>query len=300
MTEPYVISVVLNTNRRDDTLDCLASVDQSTYPHHSVIVLDNNSTDGSADAIRSRYPQVQVVALEENLGYAGNNNAGIEIALAQGADWVFVLNEDTVVDPGCLEKLVAAGGQEAKIGIVGPMVYHFDEPEVIQSGGGVLGQYWEGCHLAKDEQDVGQRSEIKRVEWVSGCAIMVRKEVIESVGMLDPRFFYYWEETEWCLRAGKAGWKIMHVPAAKLWHKGVQRNYKAKPSLLYYDTRNHLLMLKKHRAALRIWLHTLFTILRTLVSWSVRPKWRDKRAYRDAMWKGVLDFFRGRWGKQPG
>jgi GT2 family glycosyltransferase len=298
--QPYVVSVILNTNRRDDTLACLASLRQNTYPHHDVIVLDNASTDGSMEAIRAQYADMQIVSLTENLGYAGNNNVGIELALAKGADWVFVLNEDTVLDTECLERLVEVGESHEKIGIVGPMVYHFDEPDYIQSGGGMLGSYWESSHLAKDEQDNGQLSDPHQVQWVSGCAIMLRRAVIEAVGMIDERFFYYWEETEWCLRATRAGWKIMHVPAAKLWHKGVQRNYVPKPSLMYYNTRNRLLLLKKHNAPIKVWLHTLAEILQTLVSWSVRPRWRDKRAYRDAMWQGLLDFLHGRWGKQPG
>lgn len=298
MPEPTVVSVILNTNRRDDTLECLESLSRSRYTNHQVVVLDNHSTDGSVEAICEKFPQARMVRLEENLGYAGNNNVGIQIALEMGADWVFVLNEDTVLDADCLGRLVEAGESDPKIGIVGPMVYHFDEPEYIQSGGGILGPYWQSRHLAKDEPDRGQLKETHPVEWISGCAILVRRAVIEQVGMIDARFFYYWEETEWCLRAGKAGWKIMHVPAAKLWHKGVQRFYSPKPSLYYYSTRNRMLMIAKHRAPVIVWLHALTEITRTLISWSVRPKWRGKRADRDAMWHGLLDFLRGRWGKQ--
>lgn len=298
MSDPYVVSVILNTNRRDDTLACLASLSRSSYAHHSEIVLDNHSSDGSVEAIQRQFPLAKIVPIADNQGYAGNNNVGIRLALEFGADWVFVLNEDTVLDGDCLERLVEIGEGDARIGILGPMVYHFDEPDTIQSGGGILGPYWESIHLAKDEPDRGQLREAHEVEWVSGCAILVRRAAIEQAGMIDARFFYYWEETEWCLRIGKAGWKIVHVPAAKIWHKGVQRNYSPKPSVMYYGTRNRLLMYQKHRAPFKVWLHALGETLRTLVSWSVRPKWRDKRAHRDAMWHGLLDFLRGRWGKQ--
>lgn len=298
MSLPYVISVILNTNRRDDTLACLASLAQNTYPNHSIIILDNDSSDGSLEAIQEKYPDAQMVSLENNLGYAGNNNVGIEIALQQKADWVFILNEDTVLNEDCIEKLVSEGEKDRKIGIVGPMVYHYDEPEYIQSAGGMLGQYWESIHIAKNELDTGQVHLPRPVEWVSGCAIMIRSEVIKDIGMLDARFFYYWEETEWCLRANKAGYKILHVPSAKLWHKGVQRDYIAKPSLLYYDTRNHLLLLKKHHAPIKVWFYTVFNIVRTLLSWSIRPKWRGKKLYRNAMLQGSIDFLFSRWGKQ--
>ena len=122
-----VVSVILNTSRREDTLECLASLAKCSYENHTVIVLDNASTDGSADAIRSQYPDVRVVALSQNFGYAGNNNVGIEVAIAGGADWIFVLNEDTILAPECLSHLVAAGERDPRIGIVGPMVYHHGE-----------------------------------------------------------------------------------------------------------------------------------------------------------------------------
>ncbi len=114
------------------------------------------------------------------------------------------------------------------------------------------------------------------VDWVSGCSILVRREAIEQVGMIDARFFYYWEETEWCFRTGRAGWKIMNVPAAKIWHKGVQRDYKPKPAVTYYDTRNHLFLLLKHHAPASAWTYNWFQIIRTYVSWTVKPKWRHK------------------------
>ena len=293
---PLVITVILNTNRRDDTLACLQSLYGSTYSNYRIMVLDNASTDGSVEAIHTQYPDVQVISLQENRGYAGNNNVGIETALNQGADWIYVLNEDTVLAPDCLEKMVAAGTQDTTVGMVGPMVYHYDEPNVIQSAGGALGPNWESRHLHQNEPDDGSFMQPIDVEWVSGCAILVRRDVIEQVGMLDERFFYYWEETEWCLRTRKHGWRIKQVPQAKLWHKGVQRDYKPKPSVTYYNTRNRLLMMSKHRAPLRAWWSAGTEIVRTLVSWTLKPEWRSMHEHRDAMWQGTLDFLRHRWG----
>jgi GT2 family glycosyltransferase len=119
------------------------------------------------------------------------------------------------------------------------------------------------------------------------------------VGGLDERYFYYWEETEWCLRARQRGWKIMFVPEAHGWHKGVQRNYRPGPNITYYSTRNRLLTLAKHRAPWTARAAVLLSTMRTLISWSIRPAWRSMREHRNAMWQGLCDYFRQRWGMRP-
>ncbi len=297
MSQALVVSVILNTNRRADTLECLASLLRQTHIRQHVIVLDNASTDGSPEAVRAQFPNVELVGLTDNQGYAGNNNVGIKLALERGADWVFVLNEDTVLDPGCLASLVAQGEADSKVGIVGPLVYHYDDKGVIQSAGGEMSKHLESWHRGQNQKDAGQFAQPLQSDWISGCAILVRRSVIEHVGMLDARFFYYWEEVEWCLRARKAGWRIMLAPAARLWHKGVQQNYQPKPSVTYYNTRNRLMMLHKHRVPLSTWLVTWSQLGRTLASWTLKPKWRDKRGHRDAMWRGMVDFVVGRHGR---
>lgn len=294
-----VVSVVLNTNRRDDTCACLASLRANTYADHEIVVLDNGSTDGSVEAIRARFPETEIIRLGENRGYTGNNNIGIRAALDRGADWVFVLNEDVVLAPDCLTQLLAVAVSDPRIGILGPMVYHHDEPGVIQSAGGRLGRYWISSHFGQNERDRGQFREPRSVEWISGCAILVRRALIEQVGMFDERFFIYWDETDWCVRASRVGWRIVHVPAARVWHKGVQRDYRPRPSVTYYSTRNRFLMLSKHAAPLPARLVAWGQTLRTLASWSLRPKWRHLRDHRHALWRGLCDYLAGRWGGMP-
>ncbi|OGO36017.1 MAG: hypothetical protein A2W35_15015 [Chloroflexi bacterium RBG_16_57_11] len=295
-SSPVVISVILNTNRREDTLECLSSLDQSTYQNHRTIVLDNASTDGSCEAIRAKFPEVQVISLERNLGYTGNNNVGIGMAMEQGADWVFVLNEDTVVAEDCIAQLISAAEGDPGVGIAGPLVYHHDVPTVIQSAGGKLDKRWYAVHVGQNEQDHGQYSQPQAVDYISGCAILVKRQVIEKIGGLEERFFYYWEETDWCARAREHGWTVLLVPQARLWHKGVQRDYHPGPNVTYYNTRNRFGFLARHHAPLSVWWFTWARTILTLASWSVRPRWRHMRGHRDAMWQGMLDFLRGRWG----
>lgn len=299
MNEPFVVIVILNTNRRQDTLECLASIHQNVYSNYKSIVLDNNSTDGSIVSIEEEFPTVQIINIVENLGYAGNNNVGIEAAIDQGANWVLVLNEDTILDADCLYNLVKVGKSDHCVGVVGPMVYHHDEPNIIQSAGGMLNSSWDSLHVAQNEPDQGQITEPHQVDFISGCAIMISRNALDQVGGFDKRFFYYKEETELCIRVRKAGWKIMHVPDAKIWHKGVQREYNPGPHVSYYGTRNKFLMLAKHDAPLKVWVVSWLQKIRTLLSWTLKPKWRSKKAHRNAVLRGILDFLQHNWGEMP-
>jgi len=299
MSKPFLFVIVLNNNSQDDTVSCLNSLNQSDYENFKILLLNMAPGQNSLDFFKKEYPQIQIIPLMENLGYAGNNNVGIKAALDQGAEWLLILNNDTVLDPSCLSSLVEAGCRESRIGIVGPMVYHFDEPNVIQSAGGVLERHWNCIHLGFNETDQGQFKSVRQVDWLSGCAILVRRALIKQVGAFDPDYFLYWEETEWCIRASQAGWKIVHVPNAKLWHKGVKRNYEPQPYVTYYMTRNSLFTLSKHKAPLSVRILAIGRILKTLLSWSLKPRWRYKREHRDAMWRGVVDFFHHRVGPMP-
>ena len=299
MAEPLVIAVILNTNHREDTLACLGSLQRQDYGNLRVIVLDNASTDGSVEAIQCQYPAVQIIGLTQNLGYAGNNNTGIQAAVAQGADWVYVMNEDIVLAEDSIRQLVCQSQMDPRVGMAGPLVYHFTQPTVVQSAGGWMSRTWQSFHYGQNEPDQGQFTQPRPVDWISGCAILVRREVIEQAGMLDERFFYYWEETEWCVRAARHGWKLLFVPQSKIWHKGVQVDYAPSPNVTYYWTRNWFLLLAKHRAPLTAWLYACLTIGRNLLVWTLKPKWRSKRGHRDAMWQGTLDFLQSRWGMRP-
>jgi GT2 family glycosyltransferase len=296
MSDPLVIAVILNTNRREDTLACLESLHRQDYPRLEIIVLDNACSDGSNEAIRAQYPRVQIISLEDNLGYAGNNNTGIQAAVSQGADWVYILNEDIVLAEDSVRRLVEAAESDPRVGMAGPMVYHHEHPEVIQSAGGELTRFWLSRHSGQNQPDQGQYSSTRPVDWVSGCAILARRDVIEQCGPLDARFFYYWEETEWCVRARRAGWTVLFVPEAKIWHKGVQVDYQPSPNVTYYWTRNWFLLMAKHHAPFYAWGYAYFTTLRSLLAWTVKPKWRAMGAHRGAMWQGAMDFFHKRYG----
>lgn len=295
-----VAIVVLNWNGRDDTLACLASLSRLDYPDYEVVVVDNASGDDSVAAIRAAYPQVTLIETGDNLGYVGGNNFGLEQAKRMGADYALLLNNDTEVAPDFLSWLVEVAEADPMIGMVGPTIYYFDRPDVIWAAGGSIDWDWGDSRLiGMDEVDQGQLGMLPRpVDFVSGCAILIKMPLVDRMGFLDPRFFAYYEETEWCVRVARAGFKILHVPQAKIWHKISPVAREASPQVHYYMTRNRLLFLKLSGAGMASWLNTLlFDYGRTLLSWTLKPRWRYKAPQRQAMLQGILDFGRGRFGK---
>jgi GT2 family glycosyltransferase len=299
---PSVMIVVLNWNGLSDTLDCLMSLQRLDYPDCKVVVVDNGSVDGSVEVVRTRFPGIMLVENEENLGYAGGNNVGLRYALAQGMDYVLLLNNDTEVAPDFVSRLVAAAEVDLAVGVVGPTIYYHDRPDDIWSAGGAIdwqrGRTW---MVGLNERDVGQfGQESCEVDFVTGCALLVKRAVLEQVGLLDERFFAYYEDTEWCVRIARAGYRIVHVPEAKIWHKISPDAQADSPLIHYYMTRNRLLFLKVTGARAGAWLHTLVAeYLRTLISWSIRSKWHGKRRQRTLMVMAVRDFLAGRLGQVP-
>lgn len=298
--KPQVAIILVNWNGLKDTLACLASLRQLHYPAFELIVVDNGSHDDSVAAIRLAYPEVTVIETGENLGYVGGNNIGLEHAKAIKADYALLLNNDTEVDPDFLKLLVAVAEADPAIGIVGPAIYYFDQPEVFWSAGGAI-NWREGTTymMGLDEPDKGQFGNLPYpVDFVTGCALLIKTSLFERVGLLDPRFFAYFEETEWCVRVSRSGFKIVQVPSAKIWHKISPAAREASPQVHYYMTRNRLLFLRLANAGPVAWLNTLlFDYARTLLSWTLKPRWRHKSLQRRAMWQAILDYQRGHFGR---
>lgn len=287
-----VVAVILNWKRPADTLACLEALG-TTVP---VVIVDNGSGDDSLEIIRHAKPDVPLLVLGENRGYTGGNNAGISWALAQNCEWVLLLNDDVILSPGGLEALLEIGRGHPRAGFVGPLVLHAQPENLIQSAGGWLDKRWRSGHRAENQPDSGQFQQVETLPWLSGCALLVRSQMIREIGLLDERFFLYEEELEWCLRGRQAGWEALFAPQVKVWHSGVSPDYEPKPYITYYMARNHFLLLSKQRPGVLPWLDAILQSVRTLLSWTIKPRWRGKRAHRDALWRGILDFLRRRWG----
>lgn len=215
-----VAAVVVNWNGRDLLGPCLDSLRAATWEGLSIIVVDNGSTDGSVELVRREYPDVLLVAGRDNLGYATAANAGIERARGAGADYAFLLNNDVEVAPDAVEILIKEALLHERAAFLGPMIYYHDRPGIIWSAGGAI-SYWTGdiSHIGIREEDRGQYAGTVTVDYVTGCAVLVSLSAVEDIGPMDPAYFMYNEDTDWCVRAAKAGYDVLAVRRARIWHK---------------------------------------------------------------------------------
>lgn len=247
---PKVSIIVLHWNRFQETSECLKSLLSIDYPHYDVIVVDNHSTDNSYSALMLAFPTVHFMQNEWNLGFAEGNNRGIVAALEKGADYILLLNNDTVVDRLLLRTLIQAAEAHPTAGVFGAKIYYYNEPTTIWYAGGnvhlkSLRCYHTGCTESDLEK---KREEIEETGYACGCALMVKREVVQTCGLMDPRFFLLWEEIDWCWRIRRAGYKCLFVPQAKVWHK-ISTSFEGghRGALWeYFYARNRLLFLERH------------------------------------------------------
>lgn len=216
---PKVVVIILNWNGRALTLKCLETVAACPYDPIEVLVVDNGSDDGSIGAIREAFPQVAVLELDENLGYARGNNAGLAWALQRNPDWILFLNNDTEVAPDLLEQLIKGTEVFPDGGLFGPKVFYADRRQVIWYAGGevnlLLGRL---RHRGIREQDNGQYDEPCRTDFVSGCCMLIRAEAAQTLGGFDPAYAMYVEDADLCYRARERYGNCYYLPDGKVWH----------------------------------------------------------------------------------
>jgi GT2 family glycosyltransferase len=245
--DPLVYVIVLNWNGWRDTVDCLTSLQKLDYSNCEIVVVDNASTDGSSGKIREAYPDVTLLRTETNLGFAGGNNRGIEHALERGAEYIWILNNDTVVDPKALAALVEEMVSDRSTGMVGSKVYYHEPHDLIWFAGGEIGGLTAKTrHVGMGESDDETWSVARDVDYASGCSLLVSEQVLQSVGLMDTRFFLYFEETDWAARAREKGWRVRFQPSSRVWHK-VSRSAKLdSPGMIFHFCKSGMLYARKH------------------------------------------------------
>lgn len=299
--EPKVATVVVNFNGLEDTLECLSSLEHVAYAAHEIIVIDNASDNQkmAIDELRRRFPSVYVIANTKNVGFGGGMNIGISRALERGAEYVFLLNNDATVAPDALTVLVQAMEADKQIGIAGPHIYYAKEPNMLWYAGGLFTWRGGGRHIGEGLTDATfTDSMVRDTEYMTGCALLIRRETLEKIGLLPEMYFMYYEDIEWSLLAKRAGYRVVVAGRARVWHKVSQTAQKmGTPTRHYYDIRNRLLLAKRNapihsRIAIYAW--SLFFYAKQMVKIALFP---STRAISRSIMHGIGDYYSGKFGK---
>lgn len=295
-----VFLVILNWNGWKMTLDCLKSLEDIKKDNFSieVIVVDNGSTDDSVEKIREEESKIKIIENKENLGFAEGNNVGIRYALENGADYVCLLNNDTRVDPSFLVELVKTVQSDEKIGLIGGKIYFekgyeffkdkytdSQKGKVIWYAGGLID--WNNVyasHRGVDEVDTGQYDQTVETEYLNGCLMLGTREMFQKVGLFDKRYFLYFEDAEFSLRAKKAGFKVIFCPKAKIWHLNSGSSGSGSSLHDYFIIRNRLIFGMKYAS-----IRSKIALLRESIELL-----KNGREWQKT---GIKDFYLRRYGK---
>jgi GT2 family glycosyltransferase len=246
---PRIAAVVLTWNGREDTLACLHSLAQASLDTLTTIVVDNGSSDGTEEAVRRGFPSVQLIRSKQNLGFAEGNNLGLRRALQLGADYVLVLNNDTLLDPDAIPVLVAEARRRPDAGALCPLIYYADPPDLIWYAGAEYDprRGYNPPQTGYKERDRGQYATVREITRATGAAMLVPRAVLERVGLLDAELFLHVEDVDWSQRMLAAGYRILFVPRARIWHKvSADTGGENSPTLAYYGMRNRLEVSARH------------------------------------------------------
>lgn len=264
-----VVAVVLHYDRPQGALACLDALRASKHADFELAVVDNGSVPEQLAALTADIEQrngtagvsIRLVALAGNRGYTGGMNAAFEVALTTGAPYVWLLADDVRVAPEAMSALVAALEADTAAGVAGAMTYYASTPTRIWFAGGFVRPYRFGRveHRGLDEEDRGQYATIDRVDYANGSSLFARRAVVEHVGGLDNAYFTYWEDADWCARATAAGWPVLFVPGARLWHDVTPDEAAKLDRARLYDGRNRMIWHARHRKR-RLWPVLLWTL----------------------------------------
>ena len=274
--------VLLNYCNYDLTIDCIESINRSTYKNFEIIVVDNNSTDLSGKKL-AQLKNIHFLQMEDNLGFAAGNNIGIKTALSDGCEFVMLLNNDTIIDDRMIEFLLAKANPNT---VVVPKMYYFDvdgKQNVLWYAGGDLKYISsDGIHIGGKQLDSNSFSKERNVSFATGCCMLIHKDIFEKVGYLREEYFMYCEDTDYSIRLNNADVKILYVPNAKLWHKvSSSSGGEMSKFIVYYVVRNKIYCAIKNKLGIKTYLYIIIeTLYRTLkakcgkyyISYSIAPK----------------------------
>lgn len=244
---PKVYIVVLNYNSFEDTKECIRSLDKIYYKNYNIVIVDNCSSDGSYEKLINIFSDYTIIRTDKNLGYAYGNNAGIKFGLDNGADYICILNSDVIVEKDFLDKLVSKIEENDKIGIAGSCICDYHEKDIVQSMGANINLYFAAARRKfKGENYFSIDSSDVDADYVEGACLLIKRDVFKSIGFIPENYFLFFEETEFCLKARKAGYKVMCIYASRVYHKGSSTISKFSNLSYSYLNRNRVIFVRRN------------------------------------------------------
>lgn len=287
---PSLGIVIVNWNSYQVTKDCLTSLRKCEYSNFEIILVDNGSEDGSGDELKNEFREVTLLKNNENKGFTGGNNRGIEYALKVQKDLIMLLNNDTIVTPDFAELLVNELISRPEVGAIQPKILFNQERDVIWNAGT---KYNKAFSLTKTvgtgEIDQGQYDKAKEVPWITGCCFLVRSSLVRTIGGLDDVFFIYYEDTDWSFRIRNAGHKLLYYPTAKIYHEVGKSNENREtfgegnqsPFTHFITVRNHIFISRRYAKSLNkltSFIYQCYKIFGYTLYFLVRGRFRKLKA----------------------
>ncbi len=289
---PFVSIITLNYNQTEATCAFLESARHIDYPAYEILVCDMASTSDPTEAILAgSYPHTRVLKSKKNLGFAGGNNWGMR---QSKGEFIFIVNNDTEVTPLILQKLVEPFFKDRMIGVTCPKIKYYSRPNIIQYAGFNPMNVYTGrtTSIGSMEEDHGQYDVSRITSGAHGCAMMVKREVLENVGMFAEKFFLYYEEWDWSARITRANYKIWYAADAEIYHKESLTVGKKNPIKVYYHTRNRILYMRRNSNLFQFFIFSLvfifFVVPKTLIFYFVKKEYKQLGYFL----KGILWNFR--------
>ena len=297
MKEPKIAIIIINWNTYQLTFNCLKSLKACTYKNKTIFLVENGSKDGSGDKIALEFPDINFIKNEINEGFTGANNKALKVILKQNFDYVLLLNNDTEVKPNFLSLLEARMDSDQNLAATQPLILDFPNKNTIWNGGGSFNTFFGLSKTRYNGLIYKPQLKIETfTEWISGCCILVKIEVIKEVGLLDNRFFAYFEDVDWSIRMTKLGYKLGVVPKSIIYHQSsgstkmnnTSNEGNLSPYAHYLNVRNHIYLIKKHTFFFNSFGCWIYQILK-ITSYSIYFILRGRFGKFKMVWRGVSD-----------
>ena len=255
INKPSIAVILVNWKKYNLTSNCINSLNKSNYKNFKIILVDNEYSEKSIIELKNKYKELLVFKEKNNLGFAGGNNIGIRYALENDYDYIMLLNNDTEVKENFILPLVERIEKDHFLGAVQPLILNFSNKSIIWNAGGKLNKFL-GLTSTRLNNNKLNSSIVfdDYTDWISGCCILIKSEILTKVGLLDEKFFNYYEDVDWSLRMKNLGYDLGFVKESIIYHHGSSssKNKKTKEGVIsskihYFNIRNHILLLKKHK-----------------------------------------------------